>query len=284
MKKVYLFGSGGTALNIIEKIGKNVEILGFLDNNITKHGDVVAGFPVVGSAESIEGKEFDEIIICSLTGKEQMREQLLAVGVDANKINTTYVEVQIEARINFLYDFAELTTHKYGNVPVAECGVYQGEFAKHINYAFPHNKLYLFDTFEGFDKKNAVSESSGGGYDYIKEGAYFLNTSVELVLSKMRYPNNVIICKGVFPKTAEEITEKEFVFVNLDFDLYMPTIAGLNFFYSRLVQGGVILVHDYYNPIYPGIRRAIDEFLVNYADSIIVSPIGDHFSMALFKK
>ena len=100
----------------------------------------------------------------------------------------------------------------------------------------------------------------------------------------MRYPNNVIICKGVFPKTAEEITEKEFVFVNLDFDLYMPTIAGLNFFYSRLVQGGVILVHDYYNPIYPGIRRAIDEFLVNYADSIIVSPIGDHFSMALFKK
>src|ERR1041385_1300392 len=34
---------------------------------------------------------------------------------------------------------------------VAEVGVYKGEFAKRLNQLFPAKKLYLFDTFEGFD-------------------------------------------------------------------------------------------------------------------------------------
>ena len=36
---------------------------------------------------------------------------------------------------------------------VAELGVYRGEFARLINVAFPDRKLYLFDTFSGFDKE-----------------------------------------------------------------------------------------------------------------------------------
>ena len=34
---------------------------------------------------------------------------------------------------------------------VAEVGVYRGEFSKIINILFKDKKLYLFDTFEGFD-------------------------------------------------------------------------------------------------------------------------------------
>ena len=41
---------------------------------------------------------------------------------------------------------------------VAELGVYQGGFAKYINQAFPNKKLYLFDTFTGFDAKDISLE------------------------------------------------------------------------------------------------------------------------------
>ena len=45
---------------------------------------------------------------------------------------------------------------------VAEVGVFQGEFAQYINVAFPDNKLYLFDTFEGFDANEALNEVKNG--------------------------------------------------------------------------------------------------------------------------
>jgi O-methyltransferase len=41
---------------------------------------------------------------------------------------------------------------------VAELGVYRGDFAQYINTLFPNRKFYLFDTFEGFDKKNFDKE------------------------------------------------------------------------------------------------------------------------------
>lgn len=41
----------------------------------------------------------------------------------------------------------------------AEVGVYKGDFAKYINKYMPNKKLYLFDTFEGFDERDFDSES-----------------------------------------------------------------------------------------------------------------------------
>src|SRR4051812_16295074 len=53
---------------------------------------------------------------------------------------------------------------------VAELGVYQGKFAKHINKYFPERLLYLFDTFQGFDKSDVIIEKqekfSKGSQDF----------------------------------------------------------------------------------------------------------------------
>src|ERR1700730_12705012 len=42
---------------------------------------------------------------------------------------------------------------------LAEVGVYKGKFARYINYYFPERVLYLFDTFEGFDKRDIINET-----------------------------------------------------------------------------------------------------------------------------
>ena len=39
---------------------------------------------------------------------------------------------------------------------VAELGVYKGKFARYINQYFPERDFYLFDTFEGFNKKISI--------------------------------------------------------------------------------------------------------------------------------
>lgn len=139
---------------------------------------------------------------------------------------------------------------------VAELGVYKGKFARYINGHFADRKLYLFDTFEGFDERDVSVEKK----ENFSSGAQnFSDTSVESVLKQMPFPEKCIPKKGFFPKTAEGIND-QFVFVSLDADLYEPIYAGLHFFYPRLTSGGYIFVHDFNNNAYKGARKAVEQF------------------------
>ena len=109
---------------------------------------------------------------------------------------------------------------------VAELGVYQGDFAKRLNHLFADRKLYLFDTFEGFDRQDVATEQASG----FSTGAQsFANTSVELVLGKMPHPEQCIVKKGFFPATAADVADT-FCFVSLDADPTTPFWKGYGFF------------------------------------------------------
>ncbi|WP_208873060.1 TylF/MycF/NovP-related O-methyltransferase [Fretibacterium fastidiosum] len=75
----------------------------------------------------------------------------------------------------------------------------------------------------------------------------------------MEHGENCIVKKGWFPETADGIDES-FCFASLDVDLYQPTLAGLRFFYPRLSPGGYLMIHDFNNREYPGVRQAVREF------------------------
>lgn len=139
---------------------------------------------------------------------------------------------------------------------VAELGVYRGDFARIMNEVFPGRKLYLFDTFRGFHAVDVTIEKkrsySTGDQDFSK-------TSIDLVLRKMKYPDNCIIKQGYFPDTARDVSEV-FVFVSIDADLYKPIYDGLCFFYPRLAKGGCLFVHDYNNDEYQGAHQAVRQF------------------------
>lgn len=117
----------------------------------------------------------------------------------------------------------------------AELGVYQGSFASCINRVFANRKLFLFDTFAGFDKKDTEKDVKEG---YSLGMQDFSDTGVEMVLERMPHPELCIIKKGWFPDTAKGLENEHFVFVSIDADLYEPIYEGLNFFYPRLQKGG----------------------------------------------
>jgi hypothetical protein len=151
---------------------------------------------------------------------------------------------------------------------VAELGVYRGDFASYINECFPQKKLYLFDTFEGFDLRDFNYDTEN---HYLNQERLSLDfgylppenlkeTSVDFVLSRMPFKDNVIVKQGYFPETAKDIDEHiKFAFVSIDADLYLPTYEGLKFFYSRLNKGGYIMVHDYGDSIF-AVKKAVDDF------------------------
>lgn len=175
-----------------------------------------------------------------------------------------YLERKRDIDSNY-FDYIRLSTLelisfelKKKNLPgsVAELGVYKGKFARYINQFFPDRKLYLFDTFEGFDKRDTVLEKSN---NYSTGTQDFSDTSVSSVLKQMPFPDHCVPVKGFFPESAKGINDS-FVLVSLDADLYDPIYAGLNFFFPKLVKGGHILIHDFNNDQYKGARKAVEQF------------------------
>lgn len=151
---------------------------------------------------------------------------------------------------------------------VAEAGVYKGGTACYINAFFPDRKLYLFDTFSGFDVQDQNSDDKNNLYNMKID---YSRTSVEEVMEKMLYPQNCIIKAGWFPESAEGVND-QFCFVRLDMDLYNPIKAGLDFFYPKMVKGGYICVHDCRSSNFDGARKAVIDFCKEYGLNYMCMP------------
>ena len=84
----------------------------------------------------------------------------------------------------------------------------------------------------------------------------------------IRGNDNLHYKPGFFPDTVQGLENERFALVNIDADLYAPTIEALRFFYPRLMDGAVIIVHDY-NHNWKGIQKAVDEFMPTIPESLI---------------
>jgi O-methyltransferase len=153
----------------------------------------------------------------------------------------------------------------------AELGVYKGDSARILYNLDPARKLFLFDTFTGFTKTD-LSVETGEAATYTTRN--FADTSLQQVKEHIGGDENVIFCPGYFPDSAANLTDERFSLVNMDADLYKPTSAGLQFFYPRLIPGGVIFIHDY-NEKWPGIIKAVDEFVREIPESPVLLPDMD---------
>ena len=168
----------------------------------------------------------------------------------------------------------------------AEVGVYKGGSAKMI-YQSVHGQraIHLFDTFEGvpqsqvserdYHTKNFVYEDEGA--KGLMSGGVFA-ASEEEVAELFRGKENVTLYKGIFPDTSVAVEDKTFAFVYLDADLYEPTKAGLNFFYEKLSQGGIIVVDDYGH--LNGVTQAVKEF----AEEKEVKAVQSAFMQCVIRK
>jgi len=159
----------------------------------------------------------------------------------------------------------------------AELGVYKGESARLIHLMDPARNFHLYDTFEGFQEKDLEGET-GEAATYTTRN--FADTSLERVKRYLGDDDKFIFHEGRFQDsvggetgtaTPRQESEDKFALVNMDVDLYAPTRAGLEYFYPRLSPGGVIFIHDY-NYKWPGIIKAVDEFVALIPEQLILVP------------
>ena len=145
---------------------------------------------------------------------------------------------------------------------MAEVGVYQGCSAKLIATANGGRTVHLFDTFDGLPAPGAAERRHLSANQY--------RSAVDGVRAFLAELPNAVVHQGLFPDTAADLAGRRFSFVHLDVDLKSSTRACLDWFYPRMVDGGVILTHDY--SLLDGVRDAFTEFLADKPERAVELP------------
>ncbi len=115
-----------------------------------------------------------------------------------------------------------------------EFGVYQGETANYFSKYV--NKLYAFDSFQGFEEDWVGTAQMKGSMDLNKKVPK-LNSNVEPVI-------------GWVEDTLEDFLKKhnpKINFVHLDMDTYTPTKFALEKLKPYLVKNAIVLFDELYN-------------------------------------
>ncbi|MDY0301371.1 MAG: TylF/MycF/NovP-related O-methyltransferase [Trichlorobacter sp.] len=146
----------------------------------------------------------------------------------------------------------------------AEAGVYRGLASylicrtrqQEAGGGFNGTGHFALDSFAGLPEPTRKD-------GYLRCAGRFSDTSEEIARRTLEHFPGVEILKGWIPEVLSELPDQTYRFVHVDVDLYDPTIACLEYFFSRLLPGGIIIVDDY-GPWptgeWPGCRAAVHEF------------------------
>ena len=169
-------------------------------------------------------------------------------------------------RCYMLYQLAKRAKGLPGDA--AEVGVYRGGTARLIGrtLAGSGKKLFLFDTFAGMPETDPAKDTHKRGD--------FADTSAEGVKLTLMNVENVELRPGFFPETARGLAEQRYAFVHVDVDIHRSIRDSCEYFYPRLVPGGVLVFDDYGAPTCPGVKAAVDVFFAEAREPTLYLPTG----------
>lgn len=168
---------------------------------------------------------------------------------------------------------------KNGGGGILEVGVGTGQglcfFLKLQEYYQDTRQIYAFDSFQGFPKGSKYDSQNFNLHGKPKYG-FFTYTFVKEFLLVTGASNDQIdsirFIQGYIPDSLKKFDNTPIALLNLDLDLYQPTIDSLNYFWKYVLPGGVVLLDDYDGKAtekWPGVKKAVDEFCENEDISVM---------------
>ena len=148
---------------------------------------------------------------------------------------------------------------------VVEFGCYAGDTSVILAEAMkstPDKWLYLYDSFEGLPEKTAEDQSATGWR--FRAGELKVSpATVAHKFKKLSLPDPVIVKKW-FDQLNDADLPMQISFALLDGDFYASIKTSFEKIAPRLVDGAIIVVHDYRNAELPGVAKAVNEFIESH--------------------
>lgn len=150
--------------------------------------------------------------------------------------------------------------------PIYELGVFKGvgliQWATFIKSTKKVTALVGFDTFGKFPAPSPEIDDIDYVSQFIKNAgsqSIDINLLKKIMRRKILDYNLKLIqgdgCQTIPPYSTNAEKPK---LINLDFDLYEPSITALRSFWPKLVKGGILLIDDYDES--SGVRKAVSQY------------------------
>ena len=148
---------------------------------------------------------------------------------------------------------------------ILEVGSYKGGGALHLSNSQPSRQLFLFESFEGFEKVDERLDSNFNMQQF-KDTA---KMDVEKLFTSRK--RNAIVTAGFFPASAENLELPPISFVHLDVDIYKATLESLLYLDNKMMPKSFIIMDDCRRQC-EGVDKAVNEFM-NQSDNWIYLPL-----------
>lgn len=179
----------------------------------------------------------------------------------------------LQWRVYICCYFAELVKDLPGDY--VECGVNTGAYSRAVVDYIDFNKLnktfYLLDTFEGFPEEQMSEDEKKAGIG-MYGGKHYKDVYAQVQETFRDF--RVKIIKGRVPQTLEECDTNSIAYLSIDMNAAAPEIAAADFFWDKIVKGGVMILDDYGFPMHINQKLAFDEFAKRKGVSILSLPTG----------
>ena len=177
---------------------------------------------------------------------------------------------------------------------IVECGVYRGRSLATIGLLVKEMGLqktvWGLDSFEGFPGASEEDKINGILPDKTQKD-YWADTSLESVLKGLRHvgvPDVVRCVQGFFHDILDDLPVQKISVLFLDCDLFESYMVCLSYLYPRISVGGYIIFDEYFSPVHPGARKAVDQFFADKIEKPIRADsylkYGDYERWYLMKK
>jgi hypothetical protein len=175
-------------------------------------------------------------------------------------------------RVYIVCWFADFVKHLPGEF--VECGVNTGAYSRsvidYINFPGLNKTFYLLDTYEGLVANQITEKEKKAGIESYLQN--YQNVYEQVIQTFKNF--KVKIIKGAVPGTLPQCDAKQICYLSIDMNVIEPEIAAANYFWDKIVKGGVMILDDYGFPMHIEQKKAFDEFAKEKGVQILSLPTG----------
>lgn len=157
---------------------------------------------------------------------------------------------------------------------IVECGVFKGtslvRFAgfRQLLDRKQGRQIVAFDTFNEFPATNFAPDKKLRDKLIADAGSQSISIAqLTEILRRKRSEAGVELVAGDINQTVPEYVRRhpklQIALLNIDVDIYEPTVTILKHLYPLVVSGGIVMLDDY--GVFPGETKAVDEYFKSKA-------------------
>lgn len=205
--------------------------------------------------------------------KKQFQFTSTSIGVNTKNIDTLLWRHWIVSyAVRHAIEFADTTEYNF-----VECGVAEGITAffalrqiitkKHLLKNF---KMHLYDSWRGMREEDLFETE-------LKNQSQYEELDINITRKNLAEFNDYLVYhKGYIPDSfrSEPKSPDSILYLHLDLFSRKPTLDALEFFYPRVVRGGVILFDTYAYGRHVNYKKIVDKFFHDKPGTLLKLPTG----------